>query len=231
MNKTGSANALKAIVIAGLLVLDLVLAHTLSCRESVQGWGVLVAATPLSLLGVFTIRRFLGNLAALFTLLVLITVGTLLFTELKQHVEWIYFFQNVTINLLLATWFGRTLLHHREPLCTSFANLLHSQMNPLLLRYTRWVTVAWTGFFLVMATTSMALFLLAPIGVWSTFANLLTLPLVIAMFGIEYLVRLRVLPPEDHLGITSAFRAYRHLITQKGQTRNNQGKTSPERPS
>jgi len=231
MNTTGSANALKAIVIAGLLVLDLVLAHTFSCRESVHGWSVLLAATPLTVLGLLAIRRFFGNVVALIALLAIAAVGTLLFGELKHHVEWIYFFQHVTINLLLGTWFGRTLLHQREPLCTTFATLMHPQMNPLLLQYTRWLTVVWTGFFLMMATTSTLLFLFAPISVWSTFANLLTLPLVITLFAVEYLVRLRVLPPEDHLGVTSAFRAYRRLITQSDQTRNDQSETAPERPS
>lgn len=231
MNTTGSANALKVIVIAGLLVLDLVLAHSLSCRESVHGWGVLLAATPLSVLGLLAIRQFFGNVVALIAVIALATAGTLLFGELKHHVEWIYFFQHVTINLLLGTWFGHTLLRQREPLCTTFASLMHPQMNPLLLKYTRWLTAVWTGFFFIMATTSALLFFFTPIGVWSTFANLLTLPLVIALFVIEYLVRLRVLPPEDHLDVTSAFRAYRRLITQKGQTRNKRSETSPERPS
>ena len=49
----------------------------------------------------------------------------------------------------------------------------------------------------------------APIAVWSVFANLLTWPLVGLMFLAEYLVRCRVLPPEDRGGIFAAIGAYR----------------------
>ncbi|MBD3816745.1 MAG: hypothetical protein IE913_09895, partial [Halothiobacillus sp.] len=70
----------------------------------------------------------------------------------------------------------------------------------------------WTIFFFAMATTSILLYLFAPITIWSIFANSLTLPLLVLMFGAEYLVRRRILPPEDQLGPLSAFRAYRRSV-------------------
>jgi uncharacterized membrane protein len=93
-------------------------------------------------------------------------------------------------------------------MCTDLARLVHGELSPALTRYTRQVTVAWTLFFALVAGTSVLLFAFAPIAVWSTFANLLTPPLVALMFAGEYAVRVRVLPPEDRSNVLDAVRAY-----------------------
>jgi uncharacterized membrane protein len=63
-----------------------------------------------------------------------------------------------------------------------------------------------------VAAASALLFALAPLGVWSLFANLLTLPLVAAMFVAEFLVRMRVCPELGHgglaRGVLRSVRAY-----------------------
>jgi uncharacterized membrane protein len=124
-------------------------------------------------------------------------------------VHWLYLAQHVGINLVLGLMFGRSLTGRYEPLVTAVARLVHEQMTPALVRYTRQVTVAWTTFFFVMAIVSILLFLLAPIGTWSVFANLLTLPLVAVMFIVENEVRKRILPAEDQIGILGTLRAFR----------------------
>ncbi|MDE2513521.1 MAG: hypothetical protein KGL22_05395, partial [Alphaproteobacteria bacterium] len=70
-----------------------------------------------------------------------------------------------------------------------------------LVVYTRRVTWAWCGFFAVQLTTSVTLFLFAPLVVWSFFVNVLDIPLVAAMFGAEYLCRIHCLrdPPRHSL--------------------------------
>jgi len=211
------ANTIKAVVIVGLLTLDMGLAHYLSDQPEAQGWGVLVAALPMSVIGLLVLRQWLGNLAAFLGLLLIAGVLFDLFDILRAHVDWIYLFQHLTVNLMLGFWFGRSLLRRREPLCTTFASQLHPVMHPQLRRYTHRLTQVWTAFFFSMAAVSLVLFLFAPIGAWSLFANLLTLPLVVLVFLVEYAVRIRVLPPEDHLGLTSAFRAYRRLIAGRQQ--------------
>lgn len=217
MNDYGLANTIKVVVIVGLVTLDMVLAHYLSGQPEVRDWGVLLAALPMAAIGLLAIRRFFGNLAAILGLLALAGLLFELFGALREHVSWIYFLQHVTINLMLGIWFGRSLLRQREPLCTTFAHLLHPVMHEQLRRYTYRLTQIWTLFFFAMAATSILLFLFSPVAVWSTFANLLTLPLVALLFLIEYIVRIRVLPPEDHLGLTSAFRAYRRVISNRRQ--------------
>lgn len=124
-------------------------------------------------------------------------------------VDWLYLIQHVGVNVALGWLFGRTLIGGRRPLVTMFAAHAHKAMTPLLLRHTRRATLAWTLFFFAMAALSVLLFFLAPIVVWSVFANILPVPLVAAMFVAENEVRKRVLPPEDQVGILAAFRAFR----------------------
>ncbi|HZV53908.1 MAG TPA: hypothetical protein VFF82_03125 [Rhodocyclaceae bacterium] len=124
-------------------------------------------------------------------------------------IDRLYLIQHVGMNVVLGVLFGRSLLGTRTPLVTVFASRVQKVMTPELLAYTRQVTLAWTLFFVAMATLSILLYLLTPIEVWSTFANILTLPLVAAMFVVENEVRKRVLPPDDQVGILAAVRAFR----------------------
>ena len=88
--------------------------------------------------------------------------------------------------------------------------MVRGPLQPPVARYTRQVTVAWTIFFAAMVVTSSLLFFLAPIQVWSAFANLLSMPLVAAMFIAEYAVRKRVLPDLPRTHILESLRAYRN---------------------
>ncbi|MEO5766445.1 MAG: hypothetical protein ABIR52_14150 [Casimicrobiaceae bacterium] len=128
-----------------------------------------------------------------------------------DHAAWVYFVQHAGGNALLAVVFGRTLVAGRVPLCTRIAAFVHDPMEPRLVRYTRHVTLAWALFFSVNAAISAVLFALAPVVVWSVFANLLDLPLVALMFAVEYGVRHRVLPNMKHASIFEAIRRYIHL--------------------
>lgn len=133
-----------------------------------------------------------------------------------DHYSWAYLMQHAGSMALLAWVFGRTLDAGRQPMITQFSMLVHGPLTPLLTSYTRWVTVAWSLFFGIMALASVALFVGAPIGVWSVFANMLTAPLVGLMFLGEYLVRRQVLPPPECPGLDDTIRAcYRHLLGQR----------------
>lgn len=90
-----------------------------------------------------------------------------------------------------------------------FARIIHGGLSPALTRYTRQATWAWTFYFAAMTTLSLLLFWLAPVVVWSTFANLLNLPLLILMFTAEYAARLFLLAPADRAGPLDALRAWR----------------------
>lgn len=183
-------------------------AHYTSALVDESSWGALLAIAPFAVIAAAfawqSPRRILMlGLLALATLAL-----ALAWPMLARNVGWLYFVQHVGTNLLLGIGFGRTLAAGREPMCTRIARTMHGSVSPALARYTRQVTVAWTAFFGATAAISCLLFAFGSIEAWSTFANLLTMPLVGLMFVAEYLVRLRLLP-EDRSSILDAVRAYR----------------------
>ncbi len=99
--------------------------------------------------------------------------------------------------------FGLTLRPGREALITSMARRLQGDVSDELALYTRRVTFAWCCFFAAQLTLSVTLFCFAPLVVWSVFVNILDIPLVVAMFAVEYACRLRCLrnPPRHSLAM------------------------------
>ena len=97
--------------------------------------------------------------------------------------------------------FAVTLRPGREALITFMARRLHGTISEEVRTYTRAVTYAWCGFFAAQLTISVVLFVFAPLVVWSFFANVLDLPLVVTMFTAEYLFRIHWLedPPRHSL--------------------------------
>jgi uncharacterized membrane protein len=85
--------------------------------------------------------------------------------------------------------------------------MVHGPLSPVHERYARQVTVAWVIFFSVLAVISTSLFFLAPLTVWSVYANFMVLPLVALMFVAEYLVRRRLLSDTSHGHILDAVNA------------------------
>lgn len=137
---------------------------------------------------------------------------------LEQHFTWFYLLEHAGSNALLAALFGSTLAESRIPLCTRLARMVNGDDLPAQVdRYTRHITVVWTAFFAGSACLSILLYLAAPIGVWSAYANLLTAPLVALMFVGEYAVRTRVLPPTYHSTIAASIAAF--WVRQYGSAR------------
>ncbi len=128
---------------------------------------------------------------------------------LVTHYHGVFLLEHVGVYALLCLAFGKSLRAGRTPLVTGFARLVHRTMSPALLSYTRAVTWAWALYFGGVSTLSLLLFWLAPITVWSTFANLLGFPLLALMFAGEYAVRCFVLPAAERAGPLEAIRAYR----------------------
>jgi uncharacterized membrane protein len=193
-----------------------VLAHlsaATSAATTAPGFGVAIAiAPPLALLIWLAWRsgRRQGWLAFLAGIAGLLLLWAF-WGELKRDLPWVYLAQHAGTNALLAALFGLSLSRGRQPLCTRIAETVRGSLAPEVARYTRHVTVAWTLFFLGMALVSTSLFLLAPIGTWSIFANFLWFPLILLMFIAEYLVRRRRLPHLEHYGIRAGILAFRRM--------------------
>jgi uncharacterized membrane protein len=113
---------------------------------------------------------------------------------LAAYLPWFYLLQHAAMFVALGAWFAASLRPGRDALVTRFALLAEGTLSPRGFAYTRRVTLAWALFCAAMAAISALLFFLAPLNAWSLFANLLSLPLVGAMFVAEFLVRVRVCP-------------------------------------
>jgi uncharacterized membrane protein len=112
------------------------------------------------------------------------------------------------INLGLLIFFGGSLLPGREPLITIFARKVDRSFPQRMEGYTRSVTAAWAIFFAAQLIISLALFLLAPIALWSLFVNVLNAPLIALMFLAEYLYRITHFRDYRHASIPQMIRAF-----------------------
>jgi uncharacterized membrane protein len=189
-----------------------ILAHAAIVEHVPRSVGAALSLVPLSIVVVLAARRSRHPVAA--AALAALGAAALWagWGELERHFADVFFVEHAGINLLLAVLFGRTLATGHEPLCARFARLVHGTIPPEVARYARGVTVAWTIFFAAMFALSSALYLGGAREAWSLLANFLTVPLVVAMFVVEYVVRYRVLPHWERPGILGGVRAFtRHF--------------------
>ena len=217
-----SIRPLRWLAIAALIIGYALLAHYTSASPQHGNLGALVSIAPVLLIVLaLAWRAVLGSAmrrSLRIGLLCLFTLGCVAlwisWPLLVQHFGVVYWIQHAGMQLILFMTFGRTLLKGQKPLCTRFAQAVHSPHAPLtplvpqLEKYTRQVTIAWALFFAAMTLISTLLFFLTTLTTWSLFANFLTLPLVALMFIVEYGVRTQVLPDAQHGHILDAVRAY-----------------------
>ncbi|MHB1051829.1 MAG: COG4648 family protein [Thiobacillus sp.] len=214
------ARTIRWIVIAAGAITYPVLAHystTPAAVASMPWLGVATSLTPALAILLFMTWNSPRKPAML---LLCAVVGMLLWGfwgMLERNFSWAYFIQHAGTNLMLATVFGVTLARGRQALCSRFAEAVHGSLEPDVLRYTRQLTLAWTLFFITISLISTLLFAFAPIETWSIFANFLTFPLVLLMFAVEFLVRLRKLPNLERHSILDGMLAF--------------WKTPPKRPN
>lgn len=202
---------LRNLVVAAAALAWAVAAHVTSASETPSHWGAALALAPLALaLGLALWRlpiRWLAVLGAGAAAALIFWAWPVLTSQIAA----LYFVQHVGMNGLLAVCFGRTLSGPGEPLVTRMARYVHGgELSGRQVVYTRQVTQAWTAFFVGMVTVSIALFTAAPVATWSVFANLLSAPLIGAMFLGEYVWRMRVLPRHERPTLAEAVRAWKH---------------------
>ena len=197
-----------ALLAGGAILAYDVLAHYVSASPDAAPWVALLTLLPASILLIELVHRRLGLIVALLGGLAGVGGALLAWPLVRDNLPHLYLLQYLGTNLALASYFGHSLLGGRTPACTTFAMVLHPSPSPTVIRYTRQVTLAWTLFFLASAGTSMLLYLLAPITLWSAFTNLFYLPSLALMFIVEGLVRRKRLPPEERHGIIASVKAY-----------------------
>jgi uncharacterized membrane protein len=106
----------------------------------------------------------------------------------------------VTIHLAFFTLFAGSLRSGVVPIVTRIATAMNWELDADEASYTRAVTVAWSGFFLVMGAMSAYLAFYASDLVWSWFVNVISYALLATFFLAEFAIRRRVLPKRVDYG-------------------------------
>ena len=148
-------------------------------------------------------------------LLVGVALAALLAVAMWSHQQILAVLPSVVLNLLLASVFGATLREGETPLIVGIAEFDQGALQPKFERYLRGLTQAWAIFFVVMAALSLVLMLYAPFEWWSLFVNVLTWPLIGAMFVVEWVVRrlgFKELPSHTPLRIATKILAYQRQV-------------------
>ncbi|WP_205421407.1 hypothetical protein [Dechloromonas sp. HYN0024] len=204
------APLLRGLAVVVFITIWAVLAHISSAGEGTPDLSVMIALAPILAALSLLLWRNHHPLRTGAAVVVLLGCLAWLWPILRNNIALLFFIQHIGTNLALATLFGRSLLGDGEALITQLARAVHDgDLSELKRRHTRQATLAWTLFFLTNALISAILWLFAPATVWSVFANLLSAPLLAAMFIGEHLWRLQVLPPEERPSFAQVIGAYR----------------------
>lgn len=191
------------------------LAHRAASSAHPGGYEALVVSAPALAVGLALAWRSTRR-ALWLALWVVAAVAILMAGEtLPDGTLWLLLFQSIGINAAMGLAFGRTLVRGSTPMVSRFAKVVHGKLSPQLASYTRGVTLAWVVYFVLTSVVSILLFFVAPTAVWSGFVNLLSVPLLGAMFAGEYLVRLFVIPASERTGFFRAVAAYRKFSADK----------------
>jgi uncharacterized membrane protein len=184
-------------IVTGLILLAYAVGSHLALTQHWLLLAFALAMAPLLLIAFgYGLQRWRSSSDAIFSRAVLVlaslfgVMGLLNYwASLMRFTEWAFLIQNVGTNAILGVMFAVTLLPNKTPLVSQFASILHAACPPDMLRYTRQVTWAWVLFFNAMCVTSLLLFFLGSLSLWSVFINLLTWPLVGIMFICEFAFR------------------------------------------
>jgi uncharacterized membrane protein len=134
------------------------------------------------------------------------------------HLQFLCVVPNLFVHGSLMWFFGRTLFAPHVPLITQLALRIHGSLPDAIRDYTRHVTVVWTGYFALMILGSLGLYFIAGFAAWSKFSNVYAMPLMIALFIVEYAYRRLRFPWFEHVSILAGIRAFTQVGTQLGAT-------------
>lgn len=197
----------------GLLLLGALAGYQLALHWAVSsdpagGLGEVLTIAPLLACLVWYLGRSWRGRIGLGLLALAAVAGWIAWRAAGAGPALAYLLPHVGAYAFMLWLFGHTLFNGGDALVTRLARLIHGTLPPEIEAYTRNVTRAWCLFFAGMGLTSLLLFLFAPLALWSVFANLLNLPLIVLMFLAEYLYRIRRYPDFSHASIRATIRAF-----------------------
>lgn len=198
------------ILLAGFALVFLI--HVLLSDRQGSPLALLIAVGWTAGCAVVTSLGSRHRLAGLLLTALALCATALYWHWLQERVDLVYLIQHAGSHAVLGLWFGGSLIAARngtgQAVITRLATRVHGPLPAPIARYTAQVTVLWTTYFLLMALASCAVFIFGSLAAWSTLANLLTMPLVVALFVIEYAVRVRLHPDFEHVSILDGVRAF-----------------------
>ncbi|MGH8631264.1 MAG: hypothetical protein ACREU7_10950, partial [Burkholderiales bacterium] len=159
-----------ALLVSGVVAYQFLVHFSLARPQSAQFAGLL-AALPVLGFALWLLRRpglppkLAGAALAVASLVVAIHRGV--------SPAFSYFLLQIAVYLALFWLFAGSLRAGRQPLITRMARSVHGSLPQAIERYTRRVTWYWSGVLALLLAVSTGLFLLAPVSVWSFFANVL----------------------------------------------------------
>lgn len=197
----------RSILLLALAAAYLLLAHATTARGVPSTAGALLAIAPYLLGALVLSWRSRQRLALLLACLLAAAALWANWSTLAAGFSWIYLLQHAGTFAVLAILLGRSLAPGATPTISRLAMMVRAgPLPPLVARYTRRVTLGWAVFFAVMSVSSLVLYFSGQIAAWSVLINLLTAPLIVAVFLIEYLLRRRCIPAEMRTGLLESVR-------------------------
>jgi len=209
----------KVLLVLACIAYPLVL-HAFIQKGETNNLLLLLLILPLLLVAGWIALRALGK--AWWPLVAAVFLALVYFVASGQHerigLVAVNAVSHAAPNLFLLWFFGRTLLHGKEPLIAQISRRVNGELKPEMAVYTRRVTLAWSIYFGAQVTVSLLLYLFASLATWSLFINVLGLPLLALMFAGEYSWRIMRYPHHPHTSIKKAIEVYARDIAAPEKT-------------
>lgn len=197
---------MQVVTVAAVLAYPLLL-HYFVVKNASGPIGIVLALLPLGGYVLWLLRR--PQQRRRNGLIVLLVIALVAGAWIGKWIDFsaAYYFEHVLFNSIFFVLFGSSLLPGREPLITRLASRVHGGLPKEIAAYTVGVTWLWTIYFGATIAISLLLFYFAPLKVWSLFANVLGIPIVIALFIGEYWYRVTFIRNFPHASIFAGMQA------------------------
>lgn len=146
-----------------------------------------IGSWPLLLVGVGLLAWRLPQARplAISAALLLITLGALGHAELGMRAY------PLAVNLIMLLLFSAS-LWRGMPIIEQLARLREPELSPSGVRYTRRVTLAWCGFFIINGSFAGWTAIYADLAIWTLYNGVISYVLIALMFSGEWLIRRRL---------------------------------------
>lgn len=123
--------------------------------------------------------------------ILIFVIALILYLIQQTQIQYLLYLPPILILLSLFILFSQSLSAGQTPIISRYAKLLGDKLEQRHLRYNRSLTIVWSGFFLLMATSSILLALFSTMEIWSIFTHIISYLLIAAFFVVEFIYRKR----------------------------------------